>query len=415
MRGVKRTDEQLLSDFRAVVESHPGISRDKYDALVIPNKPGRATLLRRFGCSWAEMISRAFDGSPPAPDNDSEPEEQLASRTYLVDQNNRLRRDLDKQRNLTAAFVENCLAEIAKLAVRPLPTPRHHRAQENLVFHALRSDAQVGERINPRSVQGLSVYNAEVYAERVRRWTEKVCIFRGQDRASLGLNKLVIEHLGDQVEGESIYPGQPFYLDLHLTEQIFYSVEIEASAILALAAEFPEVEIYAVSGNHGRAGKKGDHSGINFDYIFYRALKSALSRQPNVRMYIAESPSMLVRHGDFNFLLAHGDAAKSWNGIPYYGIDRQFRRMHDLFGVRVDVELIGHHHQHANLSDRVLVNGCLPGGSDLSINRMGVSSVPSQKIFYFDEHHGINRESNLYLAEPVTLAPDEEGIATAWV
>lgn len=414
MRGKRETDDRLLSNFRAVIARYPGISQGKYDALVFPHKPGRATILRRFGCSWAELRSRAFDGTPPEVEPEPEAEEQLASRTFLVAQNDRLRRDLDKQRNLTAAFCENCLAEIGKLGIRPLPVPKPCRSQERLDFHALRSDAQVGERIDPRAVQGLSVYNAEVYAERVSRWTEKVILFREQDRASLGLNKLVIEHLGDQVEGESIYPGQPFYLDLHLTEQIFYSVEVEASAILALAAEFPEVEIYAVSGNHGRAGKKGDHSGINFDYIFYRALKAALSRQSNVNMYIAESPSMLVRHGDFNFLLAHGDAAKSWNGIPYYGIDRQFRRMHDLFGVRVDVELIGHHHQHANLSDRVLVNGCLPGGSDLSINRMGVSSVPSQKIFYFDEHHGINRESNLYLAEPVILEHDEYGIATAW-
>ena len=35
------------------------------------------------------------------------------------------------------------------------------------------------------------------------------------------------------------------------------------------------------------------------------------------------------------------------------------------------------------------------------------------KIFYFDKDKGINRESNLYLADPVRLTPDENGIYTA--
>jgi len=402
----------ILAALKPVITKYPHITQNEYDALK-EVRPARATLYRHFG-SFANACAKALemDEGDVSPDEDST---ALASRSYLVEQNSRLSRALDKQRNLTQVFVENCLAEIEKLAVRPVRIPAADEAPEELDFHSLRSDSQVGERVDSRSVQGLSVYNATLYDERVKRWTEKVALFREQDRRSLGLNKLVLNWLGDQVEGESIYPGQAFYLDLHLTEQLFHSVEVETSSILTLAAEFPRVEIYCVSGNHGRIGKKGDHSGVNFDYLFYRALKSALSRQENVKMYIAESPSMLVRHGDFHFLLNHGDNARGWNGIPYYGLERMFRRMHDLFGVRIDVELIGHHHQASNLSDRMIINGCLPGGSELSINRMGVSSRPSQKIYYFHPEHGINRETNLYLSDPVRLTADANGIYTAVV
>ena len=50
----------------------------------------------------------------------------------------------------------------------------------------------------------------------------------------------------------------------------------------------------------------------------------------------------------------------------------------------------------------------------LSINQMTMATRPSQKIFYFDSEYGINRESNLYLSEPVKLVPDERGIYTAY-
>jgi hypothetical protein len=77
---------------------------------------------------------------------------------------------------------------------------------------------------------------------------------------------------------------------------------------------------------------------------------------------------------------------------------------------------VGHFHQPASIGDsKVLLNGSLVGGSELSINRMGLTNLPSQKLFYFDKKHGINRETNLHLADPVQLEADENGIFTAWV
>lgn len=411
-------EKQLLRDLRKVFIKYPDISQNNYDRLEIP-RPARTTLRRTFKLSWQELKEKALEGYTVSTEETVEENTEdspSASRDYLRAQNDRLMRELDKQRNLTQVFVDNCLAEIQKLNIKAVPIPKAEKGKGKSQYHGMRSDAQVGEKTESQLVQGLSGYNCQKYEKRVDQWSDKVITFREYDYKSHGLNQLVLHWLGDQVEGEQIYEGQPFYLDASLTEQLFFSVEVEVRNILRLAQVFPQVEIFMVWGNHGRPGRKGqNHVKTNFDYIFYRVLKMALIQQQNVSVYISECPSMLVDHGKFRFLLNHGDNIKSWGGIPYYGLERMSRRVHDLFGMTVDYQLLGHHHQATNLSDRILMNGCLPGGSTFSINQMWLTSLPSQKIFYLDPEHGIHHESNLYLDDVQKLTPDERGVYTAWV
>lgn len=67
-----------------------------------------------------------------------------------------------------------------------------------------------------------------------------------------------------------------------------------------------------------------------------------------------------------------------------------------------------------NIGGEILVNGSMPGGSDLSVNKMQTAALPSQKIFYFDHKNGIHRETNIRLADRPELVPDENGIYTAY-
>lgn len=386
---------------RILIEHGENISGAKYDSLTI-DKPNTTTLRRMFG-TWEEAKRQAL------------PDATTINKNYLLKQNQQLMERLEAQRNITQVFIDNCLAEITKKQFKPIKVPSRITTKENLDFHAMRSDAQVGQYLDSAHVQGLSHYSADTYQERVTKWTEKVIKFKRQDQTSLGLNKLVIHHLGDQVEGENIFKGQSFYLDLSLTEQLFFSVEVETNSLLRLAQVFPEIEVFCVIGNHGRPGQKGEnHNRTNFDYIFYRCLQTATANQKNIKVYVSESPTMIVQHGSFIFLLNHGDQAKSWNGIPYYGLERMFRKLPDLYNMIIHYELCGHHHQASNLVDRIIMNGCLPGGSEYSINTMGLTSIPSQKIFYFHPSKGINRESNLYLDSAVKLEKDKNGIFTKY-
>jgi hypothetical protein len=340
----------------------------------------------------------------------------LTSYHDVVAQNTRIAKALDKEKAKSAVIIDACVVALSKInknfSVRP---GRTVDATANLQLHALRSDAQVGERVNPDEVQGMSEYNFDIYVQRLRRWCNKLLLFKTQDEKNLGLNKLVLTYLGDQVEGESVYKGQAFYIDQILVDQLFKSVEEEAKTILDLAASFNQIEIFAVTGNHGRVGHKGQHHAkTNWDYVFYKCLKKALEHQKNIKMYISESPAMIVQHGQRCFLYKHGDDIVSWMGLPFYGMDRNYHKIQTLYGMQVHHEVVGHFHQPSNIEDSFIINGTMVGGSNLSINKMSLSSRPSQKIFYYDDIEGINRESNLYLADVKVIEQDEKGIYTAW-
>ena len=121
---------------------------------------------------------------------------------------------------------------------------------------------------------------------------------------------------------------------------------------------------------------------------------------------------MIVKHGNFVFSYNHFDGVNGYNGIPYYGLNRMASRVGDMHRTYIDYHCGGHFHTPSNLGGRIFVNGTLVGGSNLSINQMHLTSLPSQKMFYFHPEHGINRESDLHLDSPVKLSPDTNGIFT---
>ena len=399
---MKRSRKECLAKAKEILLIEGDLTPNQYDELKYPDKPSRSTMRKHIG-GWQVVKSEALG------------ETTTLNKSYLVKQNEKLLKQLEKQRNLNQVFIDNCLASISKISFSPTKVPSPEKVISPQQFHAMKSDDHAGEVVDPKWVQGISEYNSDMFKTRNETWLHKVCTFREQDRASLGLNKLVIHILGDIVTGEMIYPGQAYSIDAPVVDQVMMCLEIYTNIILHLAEEFPEIEIFAIQGNHGRYGRKGEgHPRSNFDYLLYRMLQKALIRQENIKVFVSESPTMLVKHGNFNFALNHNDDTRAWSGIPYYGLDRKARRLGDLYGIHIHYKLGGHFHSPANLNDETLLNGTLMGGSDLSINKMRVASRPSQKIFYFDPEHGIHRESNLYLAEAKQLTPDEHGIYTAY-
>ena len=401
-----KTTEELLDDFKAVLLTHgTGISQSDYDKLNVPSKPGASTMKRRTDKSWTELKIFVLG------------ETEDPQKVYLIQQNKKLLKELDKMRQVNRVIIDNCLAAMAKISFRASNIPKREKggADEQDLF-ALRSDAHVGAKVDKKWVAGINIYDADTYFKRAWMWAEMLVKFREQDKKSHNLNKLVLNFLGDQITGEKIYPGQTFQLDMYLTDQIFHSIETEVNIVLYLAKHFPEIEVFCVLGNHGRVGRPGEyHYKSNFDYIFYKAFKMALKNQKNVKVFVSESPTMLVQHGNKNFVLNHGDSVKGWAGIPFYGIERQFRKLTGLHNITVDYELMAHFHNPSTLSNQVFINGSLVGGDELSINKMGLNTLPCQKIFYFHKGKGmINRESSIYLDVKRIPEVDTNGIYTHW-
>ena len=405
------TKDILLSRFKEVLDKYGyDLAANKYDRLEIP-KPSRTTLMHRFDMTWNDLKLLAMDDRiQPAEMLDEKQEKQLYA--SLISQNRRLQGQIKQLSDYTSTIIDACETRIKALSPGSIHVPRKEQTREDLEFHALVSDLHVGEFIDEKWVQGLNRYDEDVYKKRSDRWLDRIVTFREQDKGNLGLNTLVIYYLGDIVTGESIYKGQPFSITLNLVDQLFMALEVESNKLFTLAEVFPEIYVYCVLGNHGGLNRAQHHQKTNFDYIFYRVLSMMFANIPTVHIYTSESPSMILERGDFKILLNHGDNARGWMGIPYYGVDRAYRRIANLYNMIIQYEMVAHHHTPAKLGDHIFMNGSYLGGSDLSINKMGLASLPSQKIFYFHKHYGANRESDIILDFPKGLTASDSGIYT---
>jgi hypothetical protein len=347
-----------------------------------------------------------------------------AERDYAIDeelvkmlksQNTALLRELNKEKAKTLSIIESCKTAISKLNIDPVKPAKVYNSRTNMSLHSLRSDEHVGEKVVPEQVQSIAEYDIDIYKKRLNAWVEKILLFKEEDKENHGLNKLVIARLGDFVTGFHAYKSQSFYVDIPVVDQMMIALEAEVNALLTLCKHFNEVESFAVVGNHGASGaRKQHHKKDNWDYVLYHFIKTAMVNQPNFKMYISESPHMLVRHGNYNFFYTHGENMRSTLGLPYYAIDRTFHRINTLYNMRIHYMCTAHHHTPAVIDNKIIMNGSFVGGTDLSINKMSLASLPTQKIFYFEDRHGMNRETDLYLDTPWVLEEDEHGIYTSW-
>lgn len=306
-----------------------------------------------------------------------------------------------------------------RLKVKPIPLgaqPKPIKSETNQEFHTQFSDVHVGSKILYKETMNLSDYNKEECIARVRRYVDGLIKFKEQDEKSHGLNTLVMYFEGDLTEGMNVYPGQAFHVCLNALQQIFFAGDLFKQMLVELAHHFVNVDIYFVPGNHGTDSKSANHHWSWLpDYLVGYYLHRVLSDIKSIRMFISDSPRMMVQRGDFDFFLTHSGEVQSWNGIPYYGLDRMIRRIPNMTGIIPDYVLTAHNHMPGEtMGGQNIQNGCFPGGSNLSVNKMTLYSRPSQRIWYFHKEHGVNRATNLWLAPMPKLETDKNGIYTSY-
>jgi len=283
-------------------------------------------------------------------------------------------------------------------------------------FHGMISDWHYGLKVKPDATMGLGSFNQDIARKRLALLAERIIHFKYEDKKNHGLDKLVLFNLGDMGEGFALRPGMAYFLDRTVVEQLIDLVDIKRHFIQTLAPHFTLIEEFCVEGNHGRLTQRtGEMPPTNnFDYMLNRIVQKLMAKQKNYVSYVSESPRMLIKCGNYNFCLSHGEQVRSWMGTPYYGVERDFWKITTMTGVRIDYGLYGHFHIQSNLGDMKLINGNLVGGTEYTISQLSVTSIPSQKIWYFHPEHGINREINVRLDERKILEPDEKGIFTPY-
>ena len=302
------------------------------------------------------------------------------------------------------------IKEVAQEVIDSLPpiekvkTPKENKNRlKPEVWSLIVSDYHFGQLVKGVEVGGLSEYNPSIAKERMALLVERVIRFR--DYHPNRPNELVINILGDMVDGSILRGNQQSNIEFGVVKQVIECTEVLVDAINKLSEHFPRIRVYGVYGNHARLtpNPKDAHPSENFDLLLYHYIAQRFEKSKRITVDYTEAQHMIVEINKHNFWLDHGDAIKGWAGYPYYGADRQknnIMAMLGLFTEKIDYVLMGHHHRFGWFNE-IIANGSFVGGDLFSIGRLRKMGIAQQVLFSVNEKHGVVWARPINLSEPI--------------
>lgn len=302
-----------------------------------------------------------------------------------------------KQADYLATVEEAVRDSIGRIEIAPVPLADYAGRDEALVDGeyavALLSDLQTG-KITPD-------YNTEVCRERVAAYAEKVIELAKIQELHHPVRHCVVPMLGDMVEGVDIFPGQQWLIDSTLYDQLLNTTPvIIVDFVRRLLTHFDTVTVYAVDGNHGRIGRKGNFGPAdNADRMVYRIVDLMLRDEPRFAMYMRDPHGernwyLKMDLGAYSALLIHGDQIRGHSGFPWYGLGKKVQGWGSgALGADsgfLDV-FMGHYHQLARvpLNHRaVWVNGSTESTNTYAAESLAAQSEPAQWLLFVDPRKG---------------------------
>jgi len=317
----------------------------------------------------------------------------------------------DERNSLKAAYkasqresgIFQALAEEIKIAVTPVtPLPvtskinyYGKKIKESLVLCL--SDEHACDIVLPHQVGGLENYNFPIALRRAETLIDAIIKFTKKILKSYQFDTLYILALGDHVSGE-IHNAVDHSEYKNIFRNCIATGQMHALMVRDLASHFDNVKVIGVSGNHGRKSLKKDYHGPrdNWDYLIHETAAAYCRDLINVEFIIPDSYSACVEIENHGFLVSHGDDVKSWNSIPFYGIERKTRRLaalNNATGQRIDNYIFGHFHNIADIASlkgEVIINGAWPATSPFVYNAMSTFNEPAQLLFGVHRDYGIS-------------------------
>ena len=233
-------------------------------------------------------------------------------------------------------------------------------------------------------------YDLEVLERRLGQMMDKVDVL--SQRHGHPVTECVILFGGDDIEGVSIFPTQPFEVHAGLYEQVFAVVRLKRLVVDRALSMFDKVTVYRKWGNHGRIGKFGELPDTdNLDLIADRFAAEAYRDNGRVTWHY-ETLDYVQRFqiGNYAAVLLHGNEfyrsfssqrivnkLTSWQTV----LDPSFR---DCY--------LGHFHR----SDvyglpnggKVYMTGSPESSNSYAADMLAVASTPSQRLHFIDPAAG---------------------------
>lgn len=385
---------------------------------------GRNAVMEHFGCTnhaartAVALARKATSSNPTDPVEISVP--AAPDPLNVMRENTRLRKDLEQYKAL-----EECLRDVITEVIPQLPAykrgerelPRRSKTEKHTAMLMLElSDWQVGMEVKPADSIGLGLYNFNVFLARLRQLRDTVLTIHDEWSRVRPIDTLVVNCLGDLLEGVNIYKGQGWYTDLHLADQWLKTLYHFGAFIRDIGLRIPNVRILAIPGNHGRIGMKGEaHRADNAELLLLLTEQLYLRQLKDVRMIVGRSSVVAYQLMGRVHLLAHGDMTRSWNTIPFYGFSRDTLKYQGMLRKQLDYAHFAHHHRDASWKEsraRILLNGCLCGPSNYAIETFKSAEPPSQRLHLAHHEHGLAWSCGIEFKDIPELQADDEGIFT---
>ena len=307
-----------------------------------------------------------------------------------------------KKEDMVDAVYEAVSANLRTWDKPSIPKPRNlKKTMDEEIAIAVLSDIQLA-KVTPD-------YNSEVAEERVIAYAHKIVDITNLQRQSHPVNKVAVFAVGDIIEGELIFPGQSHLIDSSLYKQVTVDgPRIIGKFLDILLANFNEVDVHWVIGNHGHLGgrsRKDYHPDSNADRMLGNIMKMIFRDEKRIKFTIPDSTGDnhwfdIANLGkECKFLLWHGDNVRGFSGFPWYGFGKKLQGWKTLAanGLMPDFDnaIAGHFHTPTTmyLNDiRLWVNGSTESYNTYALEQLASMGRPCQWLLFCKDGTGVTAE-----------------------
>lgn len=194
------------------------------------------------------------------------------------------------------------ISSMPKISIKPFKTSKKGKIERELTI--VLSDLHIGSDIKAEQTGSLD-FGAVEESRRLARIVKEVCGYKPQYRKHTKLNVLL---LGDIIQNQlhDQRDGAP------LAEQAGRAMHLLNQALAQFSANFPRVDVYCNTGNHGRLTSRHHSRAVNqkwdsIETIIYYSLQQSCSNLSNVKLHIPKTPFIVYEVFGKKIFATHGD------------------------------------------------------------------------------------------------------------
>jgi hypothetical protein len=281
-------------------------------------------------------------------------------------------------------------------------------------------DTHIGEHVDYEEMVGLNSYNFDIFNKRLYGWASQLLTLVELRRQFVPIEKLTIPMLGDMISGDIHDELIKTNLD-NCLQQMIRGASLISQALMYLAPHFKKVEVSCVVGNHGRMARKPPMKNkyMDWDYMLYQWVAAFCKEQSNITFHIPKSYMSIIEVCNRNILIMHGDNIAGGGSITSVtrlltslrsivqfrkGLEDEIERLNGTSSKRLpttfDSVMMGHFHRCDELdigTGQALICGCMKGGDEFALQRLGVITKPQQIVTYWHPKYGMIGKETIYL------------------